>query len=80
MRGGGPLVSIMGEHPTILRTSLTPGGGHGGTVNSYSDVTAMLGFISDVFADPPPPPPSTFLEVAELSILDPWGRRLPLTL
>jgi hypothetical protein len=55
-RGGGPLVTQMGSAPALLRVSLTPGGGHGGTVNSYGDLAAMTSFISEVLGITPPAP------------------------
>lgn len=55
VRGAGALQPSLTQL-AVNRVSLTPGGAHGGSVNSYTDVAAMSAFISDVFGLTPPPP------------------------
>lgn len=79
LRGAGPLRTIWAGQPAIDRVAVRSGGDHTGGNGSYLQVADMLAFIADVFGDEPPDPPApTFVEVAELHLLDPWGRRVPL--
>lgn len=75
-RGGSALRDVWAGQPEIDRVAVRIGGDHGQANGSYHQVDDMLLFIADVFGDEPPrPPAATYLEVAELHLLDQWGRR-----
>lgn len=74
-RGAKPLRDLWVGQPAIDRASLTPGGGHGGTVNSYGDIDSMLTFIGDVFGDIPPEPPTPTIEVVTAAFIIDDGQR-----